>query len=370
MKRIFALVLCAAILLILPACAQSGTESDLTESAEVSSAVSEESSSQTVKRDGSLTVYTWSLMLPQTVIDDFTEETGISVDYQEFDSEQTMLERLRSGQNADYDLIICNDSTMEQVITEELAQKLDQSKLSNRSEINPLYQGLSFDPENEYTMPYGAAVQGIVYNPDMVGEITCWNDLWSEKLKGKLGLVPNSSVTVGMALKVMGEDYATTDTDALKAAEELLSDLVPNVKAVSEMDLPQLMADGELGAAVMYPTQAVATVLANENLKLCFPDEGTGFGVQEMFIPATAENADETHEFINYLLRPEIAVRCFEYLGMSSTNTGADSLLSDAYAPLLALPKNYIEIEPLQTDPAVSEKVKQIWTDFRAECEK
>lgn len=370
MKRWISLLLCAALLLILPACTGQGTADDLqgSEPPAVSSTVEESEAEPTIV-DGSLTLYTWSLMVPQTVIDDFTEETGISVHYAEFDSEQTMLSRLGSGQGDTYDLVICNDSSMEQIIAEELAQKLDKTGLTNLHEVNPLYQGLSFDPEDEYTVPYGAAVQSIVYDPDSVGEITGWEDLWSGILKGKLGIVPNAQVAVGMALKANGSEYLTTDRTALQEAETKLNALLPNVKTISEMDLPQLMTDGELAAAVMYPTQAVATVLANDNLKLVYPKEGTGFGVQEAFIPAGAEHAAEAHIFLNYLLRPEIAVRCFEYLGMVSTNTGADSLLSEAYAPLLALPKNYIEIEPLQIDPTVKDEVKRIWADFRASLE-
>lgn len=370
MKRWISLLLCAALLLVFSACTGQGTADDLQESE--SSAVSssaEEGEVESTIVDGSLTLYTWSLMVPQTVIDDFTEETGISVNYQEFDSEKTMLSRIGEGQRARYDLVICNDSSMEQIITEGLAQKLNESKLTNLHQVNPLYQGLSFDPEDEYTVPYGAAVQSIVYDPDSVGEITGWDDLWSGILKGKLGIVPNAQVAVGMALKANGSEYLTTDETALQEAETKLNALLPNVKTISEMDLPQLMTDGELAAAVMYPTQAVATVLANDNLKIVYPKEGTGFGVQEAFIPAGAEHAAEAHIFLNYLLRPEIAVRCFEYLGMVSTNTGADSLFSTDYAPLLALPNNYVALEPLQTDPAVQDEVNRIWSDFRASLE-
>lgn len=370
MKRLIPLLLCAALLLLLPACAGQGTEDDPQESdlSAVSSAVEDASDIEDL-RGGSLTLYTWSLMVPQTVIDDFTEETGITVNYQEFDEEQTMLTRLGNGQRSQYDLVICNDSTMEQIIADDMAQKLDTGKLTNWHEINPLFQSLSFDPEDEYTVPYGAAVQSIVYDPESVGEITGWEDLWSGILKEKLGIVPNAQMVVGMALKATGSDYFTSDETALLEAKNKLTELLPNVKMTSEMELPQRMADGEIAAAVMYPTQAVATVLANDNLKLVYPKEGTGFGVQEAFIPTGAEHAAEAHAFLNYLLRPEIAVRCFEYLGMVSTNTGADSLFSATYAPVLALPKNYTALEQLQTDPTVQDEVTRIWTEFQAKFE-
>lgn len=368
MKRWIALVLGAVLLLSLFACTT--TEDDPVGSSSIAEEVSSSAESELSPYAGNtLTLYTWSLMIPQSVMSDFTEETGILLDYQTFENEEEMLTRLKSEKSGTYDLVICNDASIEQVIAEGLAQKMDPVHIENYKQINSLYQGLSFDPDDEYTVPYGAAVQAIVYDPSIVGEITGWEDLWSSLLKGRLGIVPDSNVAVGMALKAIGQDYQTADEAALKQAEEKLNDLLPNIACVSEMELPEKMASGEIAAAVMYPTQAVATVLANDNLKLVYPKEGTGFGVQEAFLAAGSERTAEAALFLDFLLRPEIGARCFEYLGMMSTNDGADDLLSDAYAPLLSLPKNYIEVEPLQFDSAVQTRVDTIWAEFRAKLE-
>lgn len=373
MKKWIAVLLCAALLLAASACT---TKQPGPSSLEGSSAQSEGDSSgsanggtSTGSSGGTLVLYTWASMFPQTVLDSFTEETGIEVDYREFDRETVMLSRISSGRPYEYDLIVANDSTVEEVIKEGLAQTLDREKLSNWNCINPLYQGLSLDAQDEYTVPYGAAVQSIVYSPASVGEITGYGDLWNAVLKDKLGLVPNAQVVAGMALKVTGESYGTTDAAAIQKAGEKLMELAPNVKAVSEMGLPEKLSSGEIGAAVLYPSQAVAAMLENDKLKLVFPKEGTGFGVQEAFIPAKATHVDEAHAFLNYILRPEIAARCFEYLGLVSTNQAADELLSDFYKPLLSLPKNYIELEHL-TPSAAQADLDAVWKQFREECEK
>ena len=370
MKKWIAYLLCAALLLAVSACTKTGPNpSSLGESSVVSGEVSSKTpdESETPKTGETLVLYTWNGVFPQSVLDEFTEETGIEVDYQTFDRESVMLSRLESGHP--YDLVVANDSTAGEIIQKELAQKLDRKKIPNWDCIDPLYQGLSLDPQDEYTVPYGAAVQSIVYSPDAVGEITGYADLWTAKLKDQLGLVPDAQVITGMALMAMGAHYDTTDKAAIEKAGEKLMELVPNVKSISDMNLPDQLVSGEIGAAVMYPTQALSAVLSNKELKLVFPKEGTGFGVQEAFIPAKAEHADAAHAFLDFILRPEIAARCFEYLGFVSTNQAADGYLSEVYRPLLSLPKNYIEIEHL-TPGAAQADLETIWKEFREECGK
>ena len=118
--------------------------------------------------NGKLVLYTWENMFPQEVLDGFTQETGISVTYSNFDTDETMLARLEAAEGGDYDLVIADDYIIETAIQEGLVQELDTSKLENYGSINPVYQGQFYDPEDKYTVPYGAGVQTIVYNPETV----------------------------------------------------------------------------------------------------------------------------------------------------------------------------------------------------------
>ena len=114
--------------------------------------------------NGELVLYTWEGMFPQEVLDAFTEETGIEVNYSNFDTDETMLAKLEAAKGGDYDLVIADDYIIETAIQEGLVQELDTSKLENYGSINPVYQGQFYDPENKYTVPYGAGVQTIVYD--------------------------------------------------------------------------------------------------------------------------------------------------------------------------------------------------------------
>lgn len=106
-----------------------------------------------------------------------------------------MLAKLEAAGGGDYDLVIADDYIIETAISEDLVQKLDPSKLSNYKSINPVYQGQFFDPEDEYTVPYGAGVQTIVYDPSLVDlEITGYADLWDKSLEDSVGIIASSRV--------------------------------------------------------------------------------------------------------------------------------------------------------------------------------
>ena len=110
------------------------------------------------KDNGTLTLYTREGMFPQEILDGFEAETGITINYQNFDFDETMLMKLQEANGGDYDLVIADDYIIETVIAEGLAQKLDYSKIPSHGNVNPLYQSQFYDPTNEYTIPYGAGV--------------------------------------------------------------------------------------------------------------------------------------------------------------------------------------------------------------------
>ena len=288
MKRIFSLLLVLALCLAFFAgCGSSGKKSG-----------------------GTLNLYTWTDMFDPDVLAAFEEETGITINYTNFDFDETMLAKLESANGGEYDLVIADDYIIETVIAEGLAQKLDKSKLSNFGNINPLYQGQFYDPADAYTVPYGAGVQTIVYNPALVEtEVKGYADLWNEEFEDNIAITANYRVMIGMALKILGYSYNTNDLDELNEAGELLYKLAPNIRLIKDDNIQDDLISGEVNAAVMYTSQVTMAKLANPDLKIVYPEEGIGFGIMGMFIPSEAPNADAAHAFIDFILRPEISKR-------------------------------------------------------------
>ena len=322
------------------------------------------------KKEETMTLYTWEGMFPPEVLEGFTKETGIAINYANFDTDENMLARLSEAGGGDYDLVIADDYIIETVIAQGLAQKLDKGKLQNWGNINPVFQGQFFDPTDEYTVPYGSGVQTIVYNPAAVQkEITGYADLWDESLRDNIAVIGNYRVVNGMALKVMGESYNTEDTAVIAQAGQKLLELAPNIRLIKNDNLQDDLLSGEVGAAVMYTSQVTLAMLQNPDLKVVYPTEGVGFGIMGSFIPSKAPNAEAAHKFLDYVLRPEVSAQCFEYMGYYCTNKAAESHINEAYRSFLTLPESVTGGEMIQTVSAEAEEAhNKVWTEFRAAC--
>lgn len=381
MKKLISVLLAVALLAVcLAGCSGKGEESSrvsngspATQTSQGSQASQAGENGNTQGEGGELVLYTWEGMFPQDVLDGFTAETGVKINYANFDFDETMLARLEAAKGGDYDVVIADDYIIETVIQEGLAQKLDVSKISNHGSINPVYQGQFFDPKDEYTVPYGAGVQTIVYNPNLVEkEITGYADLWDPSLEDSVGIIASYRVINGMALKVLGESYNTEDIPTIEKAGEKLLELAPNIRLIKDDNIQDDLISGEISAAVMYTSQVTMAKIADPELEVVFPKEGIGFGIQGMFIPSDAPNAEAAYQFIDYILRPEISAQCYEYLGYYCTNKDADSLISEEYRDFLTLPEGFTGdgmemIGNISAD--AMEAHEKAWTAFKAACE-
>jgi spermidine/putrescine-binding protein len=330
------------------------------------------------KESKQLVLFTWAEMFPPNILDGFEKDTGYTINYTNFDFNETMLTKLETAGGAGYDLVIADDYIVETVIAKGLAQKLDKRLLGGYGNINPVYQGQFYDPADEYTIPYGAGVQTIVYDPLRVSiPITGYGDLWNEALADSLGIIDSYRVINGMALKVLGQSYNTGDIGLIRAAGEKLLALAPNIRLIRDDSLQNDLLSGEIAAAVMYTSQVTLAKLTNPDLRVIFPREGIGFGIMAAFIPSGAANPEAAHAFLDYIMDAKRGAECFEYLGYYSTYSASDPFISEIYKPLLTLPEQFAAapasapmaqpMEMIQTigDEAVREH-SRIWTAFKA----
>ncbi|NLT57501.1 MAG: spermidine/putrescine ABC transporter substrate-binding protein [Clostridiales bacterium] len=310
-------------------------------------------------------------MFPSEVLAEFEQRTGIAVNYANFDYGENMLTKLQAVNGGEYDLVIADDYIIEMAIAQGLAQPLDKAQLSNYGNINPLYQGQFYDPGDLYTVPYGAGVQTIVYNPAAVTKpIAGYADLWDASLKGMLGVVGNFRVINGMALKVLGQSYNTEDLVQIRAAGDKLLELAPNIRLIKDDNLQDDLVMGEINAAVMYTSQVTMAKLAMPELEVVYPAEGIGFGIMAGFIPSQAPSAEAAHLFLNYLLEPEVAAQCFEWLGYYCTTEAAEPYIAEEFRSFLTLPEGFsLEMEMIQNiGTEAMDLHAEIFTEFKTAC--
>lgn len=317
--------------------------------------------------DKELVLFTWEGMFPQEVLDGFEEETGVKIVYSNFDTDETMLEKLSMAKGGDYDIVIADDYILESVIKEGLAEKLDKEKLENIDNINPLYQGQFYDPSDEYVIPHGAGIPLIVYDPEQVDmEINGYGDLWDPALTDSIALIGNYRVINGITQLAMGKSMNEEDVDVIRKTGEMLLQLAPNVRMIQDDNTQNALLNGEASVALLYTSQVTAALAENPDLEVVYPQEGLGFGIMGMFIPSEAPDKDAAYSFMDYIMQPEVAAQCFNYMGYYCTNKAADSLVD----PNLVVPEDIEKGEIIQNVSAeAEEQYNKNWTEFKAACD-
>lgn len=317
--------------------------------------------------DKELVLFTWQGMFPQEVLDGFEEETGVKVIYSNFDTDETMLEKLSMAKGGDYDFVIADDYILETVIANGLAQELDKESLENIGNINPLYQGQFYDPEDAYTVPYGAGIPLIVYDPEQVElDIKGYSDLWDESLEDSIALVGNYRVINGITQLSLGKSMNEEDVDVIKETGKKLQELAPNVRMIQDDNTQNALLNGEASVALLYTSQVTAALAENPDLKVVYPEEGLGFGIMGAFIPSQAPNKDAAYSFMDYLMQPEIAAQCTNYIGYYSTNKAADEFVNEN----LVVPDDVTKGEIVQNvSQEAEEQYNKNWTEFKAACD-
>ncbi len=322
------------------------------------------------KEDKTLNIFTWEAYIPQNVIDDFTAETGIVVNYSNFESNEEMLAKLQAAKGGTYDLIVASDYIIDIAVREGgLVGEIDKSKIPNYSNISPDFQSQYYDPDNLYTVPYVAGTPLIVYNPDMVDfEIKGISDLWDESLEDSVCVLDDSRNTIGMVNLSLGYSLNETDDAKLKNTRERLMALSKNIRAFDN-DTPQnLLISGEVAAAYMFTPNVVEALAANENFKVVYPEEGMGFGIDSFFMAANAPHKDNAYAFLNFVLDAERGAHISEEVEYICTNAASYEYLSSDSTENQAL---YIPSEVLGNAEFmmdVGEKTTvydEMWTEFK-----
>ncbi|MBS4196968.1 ABC transporter substrate-binding protein [Lederbergia citri] len=280
--------------------------------------------SQGYKSGNVLNVYNWGDYIDPDLIKKFEKETGMKVIYETFDSNEAMMTKISQGGNA-YDISVPSEYAISKMKEEGLLLPLDHSKLPNLKYIDKRFMDLSFDPKNQYSIPYFWGTVGIVYNPKMLDgkKITSWNDLWDPDLKNQIFLVDGAREVMGMGLNSLHYSLNETNEERLLEAKNKLDKLTPNVKAIIGDEIKLLIANEEAAIGVTWSGEAADVLSENEDLDYVVPEEGSNLWFDNMVIPKSAQNVEGAHKFINFMLDPENAAQNAEYIGYSTPNAKA-----------------------------------------------
>lgn len=276
-------------------------------------------------------VYNWGEYIDPEVLDIFEEETGITVVYEEFETNESMFPKVQAGA-VSYDLVCPSDYMIQRMIENNLLAEINFDNIPNLKNIGQQYlkQSQGFDPENKYSVPYCWGTVGILYNKTLVDDpVDSWSILWNEKYADQILMQNSVRDAFGIALKYLGYSLNSTDLDELEAAKELLMEQKPLVQAYVVDQVRDKMISNEAAIGVIYSGEAIYTQSENPNLEYVIPKEGSNVWIDSWVIPKNAQNKENAEAFINFLCRSDIAKMNFDYITYSTPNTAARELIED-----------------------------------------
>ncbi|RMJ02692.1 Spermidine/putrescine-binding periplasmic protein precursor [Marinobacter litoralis] len=281
-----------------------------------------------------LNLYNWSEYMPQEVLDRFTEETGIQVVYTTYDSNEAMYARLKLlDDSAAYDLAVPSTYYVSKMRQEDLLMPIDRSKIEGFENLSPELVNLDIDPENAYSVPFLWGTTGLgVDTADVEGEVTAWADLWDERFEGRIVLTNDMREVFHVALRVLGHSGNSTDPEHIEEAYEKLTELMPSVRTFNS-DAPRMpFLEGETDIGMIWNGEAVMGRDALPTLDYVYPAEGIIAWLDSFVIPKNAKNPEAAHQFISFVLRPEISALISEDIGYATPNLAARELLDESVA--------------------------------------
>lgn len=275
-----------------------------------------------------LYVYNWGEYMDPDLVKKFEKETGIRVIYETFDSNESMLVKIKNG-GTHYDIAVPSEYAIQKLAKEDLLIPINHKKLSNLKNINPDYLDLPFDPDNKYSIPYFWGTVGILFDPEATKGIdfSSWDSLWDERLKNNVLLVDGPRETLGFALNSMHQSLNEKDSTLLKKAERKLEKLAPNVRGVVADEINTMMVQKEANAAVVWSGMGADIMTENEELDFIVPKEGSNLWFDNIVIPKTAQNVDGAHQFINFILDAKNGKQNTEWVGYATPNIESYKLL-------------------------------------------
>jgi len=331
-------------------------------------------------------VYNWSDYIDPKMLEAFTKETGIKVNYDVFDSNEVLQTKLLAGHTG-YDVVVPSASFLELQIKAGVFRKLDKSKLPNWKNLDPniLQRVALHDPGNQYAVNHMWGTDAIGYNIKKVTAIDpkapldSWNLIFDPKEAAKfkdcgISVLDAPDEIVGVTLAYLGKDPNSENLDDLKAAEDVLMKIRPYIRMIHSSQYIDSLANGDLCISLGWSGDILqAKARAKDagqgvDIGLKVPKEGTIIWFDMYAIPADAPHPDNAHAFINFMMKPEVAAANSNFVHYANGNAASVALLDPAVHndPGVYPPKEVMDklFPNLARSAEYTRSLNRTWTRF------
>lgn len=329
-------------------------------------------------------VYNWSDYIDESIIDDFTKETGIKVVYDVFDSNEILETKLLAG-GSGYDVVVPTGNFLARQIQAGVFQKLDKSKLPNLSNMWDVVseRTAKYDPGNEYSINYMWGTVGLGYNQKKVQEalgidkIDSWDVFFDPDKLSKLAdcgvyVLDSATDIFPTTFMYLGMDPGSTSPDDFAKAEEALMKVRPYIRKFHSSEYINALANGDICLAigwsgdVFQARDRAAEADQGVVVDYVIPKEGAEMWFDQLAIPADAKNVAEAHEFLNYIMKPEVAAKATNYVYFPNGNKASQAFIDKEIIEDPAIYPDEATLAKLFTvspyDPKTQRVVTRTWT--------
>lgn len=278
-----------------------------------------------------LNVYAWSGEIPDFVINQFEKETGIKVNFSTYENNEIMYTKLKATHESGYDIVMPSSYFVDRMRRQRMLAIIDHSKLKNWHHLNPDLTHPAYDPDLSHAVPFIWGVTGIFYNdsyfPD--GSINRWSDLWDAKFNNQLMLLDDTREVFSMTFLSLGYPPNDRNPEHIKAAFLKLQKLMPNVKVFSSDTVISIIIDEDATVGMAWNGDVYKASQENPHVKFVYPKDGFVIWVDNLAIPKNAAHKDAAYQFIDFLLRPEVAKSIALFTNFPIANLSGQKLLPE-----------------------------------------
>lgn len=336
-----------------------------------------------------LNLFVWTTYVPQDFIECFQLVYGVNLNYDEYDSNETMVAKVSAGANS-YDLVQPTDYAVTLMIHQGLLQQLDHSKLPVLANFDPTYLNLAYDPGNQYTIPYENGTDAIVVNTAAVKDVPkSWADLWNPEYKGQMVFADDSRAVIGLTLLTLGFDVNTTDKSQLDQAKQKLALLTPSIKLYDSNSPHSDLLSGDVSLGETWTGEAFMAQQGMASIHYIYPTEGSILWQDNWAMLKTARHPDAAYAWLDYTMQPDVFWQMLTNFPYTNPNAGAlayakgnamsvidvngnSSTLGDVYntyinSPITNPPASVIQAGHRIDDVgAATPLFDQIWTEVKS----
>src|SRR6056297_333754 len=288
--------------------------------------------------DGDLALFNWAEYIDPDQLQAFADEYGISATMDVYDSNEAMQPQIAAG-NSGYDVIVPSDYMVSILIAGEHVQPLNKDAIPNLANLSPEFQGLPYDPDNAYSVPYQAGTTGLAVDTAVTGEDfpRSWSLVFdpaiADQYSGAISLLNDPRETLGAALKYLGYSLNTTSQEELDQARDLVADARGNLAAFNTDSADELLTSGETAIGHGYSgdmfTQILETEGGTDQYQYFVPEEGGTRWIDNMAIPFDAPHPCTAHTFINWLMDGEQGAALANWNYYTTPNEAAKPFLDE-----------------------------------------